>query len=83
MNTTNINELVGARIRLARKARGLSVKELANRCGVHANTLEHYERWQKRALQDPHWAEQNPMKVMVYFASKPPRMHAVFLPDLF
>lgn len=46
MNITNINELVGARIRLARKARGLSVKELANRCGVHANTLEHYERGQ-------------------------------------
>ena len=46
-------------------------------------TVEHYERWQERALQDPHWAEQNPMKVMVYFASKPPRMYAVFLPDLF
>ena len=45
-------------------------------------TVEHYDSWKERALLDPLWAEQNPVRVVVYFASKPPRLEAEFLPDL-
>lgn len=39
----SVFQRLGARIRLARKSRGLALTDLENRCGVHRTTLSRLE----------------------------------------